>query len=149
MNPQALEKLHDIWQPPPASWMPVTPAWYVLAALVGALLLWSAWRGYRRWNANAYRRAALDELTQIPVAAFDTLLKRTALAAWPRETVAPLSGVEWLAFLDHSYGGQEFSNGVGRQLPELAYRKDAEAGVDRRQLEALIRGWIERHRVRT
>jgi Domain of unknown function (DUF4381) len=52
------------------------------------------------------------------------LVRRTALAIFPRETIAPLSGAAWLDFLDRSYEGHEFSQGAGRTLGLAAQRRD-------------------------
>ena len=38
------------------------------------------------------------------------ILKRVALAVWPRQEVAPLYGEEWAAFLDGSCGRSRFSS---------------------------------------
>ena len=81
--------------------------------------------GYRR--ANRYRREALAELKRIAqaptemaaqqvAAELSLLVRRTTLAAFPREQVAPLAGETWLAFLDRSVGGTEFTDGAGRLL---------------------------------
>jgi hypothetical protein len=90
--------------PPPVSWWPPAPGWYVVGALAVALAVWSAWRGWERWRAAVYRRAALAELRRLERRAADgsqhaaalrevpALVKRTALAAYPLGTVASLSG---------------------------------------------------------
>jgi Ca-activated chloride channel family protein len=84
-------------------------------------------------------------LAEIPV-----LVKRTALAAFPRSEVAGLSGEKWLTFLDKTLGGKGFTGDVGRLLPELAYAPgprisrlpDETIG----KLIQLIRQWIHAHK---
>src|SRR5262245_3171457 len=58
------------------------------------------------------RLAALgrDDSREV-TSALALLVRRTALAAFPRQEVASLAGPAWLAFLDRSYGGHEFSQG--------------------------------------
>jgi len=76
------------------------------------------------YRVNAYRRAALKEIRaagESPAMRAD-ILRRTALAAYPRSDVAGLHGEEWLAFLDASYRGSQFRSGVGRVLATAAYR---------------------------
>jgi len=72
-------------------------------------------------------------------------VRRTALAAFPREHVAPLAGPAWLAFLDRSYGGQGFSLGPGRLLASAPYRRAAPDQAQLRALTALVRQWIRGH----
>ena len=78
------------------------------------------------------------------------LLKRSALAAYPRQTVASLAGEEWLRFLDDSYGGSGFSEGPGRLLLQAAYAPATQLQTlsesERRELIDLAREWVRRHR---
>ena len=80
------------------------------------------------------------------------LVKRTALAAFPREEVASLSGIEWLQFLDRTGHTDAFTRGRGRLLAELAYDPQVIAPLDAAAVEELfsvIRRWIGRHPVAT
>ena len=74
------------------------------------------------------------------------LVKRTALAAYPRERVASLSGEAWLEFLDRTGGTREFTDGAGRLLIDLAYDPSLtlpESEID--GVNAVARAWILRH----
>jgi len=132
----------------PATWT----SRIVIALLISAALL-ATWRFVRRWHANRYRRAALAELDQLlrspntgtasADAALALLVRRTALAAFPRDKIAPLAGRAWLAFLDQSYGGDEFSNGVGRVLETAPYARPHPENVT--PLAELVRRWIQTH----
>jgi hypothetical protein len=142
-----LDRLAEPPQPAPISIAPQTAGWTVLAVLLALVLVWLAWRGVQRWRANAYRRAALAELDAAgddPVAIAD-ILRRTALAAWPRERVASLSGADWLRFLDATGGGGGFADGPGAALAGAPYRSDAAAPAP--GLGALAARWVRRHRV--
>ena len=112
-----MPELADLVTPSPPSWMPQTTGWLVVGLVILAGLAWLGWRAGRRWYANRHRRAALAELTRwTPQLAGDDrtraqallalaeLLKRVALAEWPREAVAPLSGPGWHQFL-HAHAG--------------------------------------------
>jgi len=149
--------LINIPLPQPVSLLPATWASRIVIALVVAGVVVAAWRLVHRFRANRYRRAALaepDRLLQSPggapgelAASLALLVRRTALEAFPRETIAPLAGTRWLAFLDHSYGGHEFSEGPGRLLASAPYgRMTAETG-DLRSLQDLVRRWIRGHHV--
>jgi hypothetical protein len=161
---QALEKLHDVVLPPPVSMTPQTAGWYVLFALAGLLLLVTCVALARKRLRNRYRREALRELAALEAGAGDGaarnaalralpgLLRRTALAVWPRDEVAPLSGDAWLTFLDRTYGGDGFAKGPGKLVALAAYEPDRDlAGIgekDAREAFALAGEWIRRHRVR-
>ncbi|MDQ6436595.1 DUF4381 domain-containing protein [Mesorhizobium sp. LHD-90] len=158
----ALQKLADIAQPPLVSWMPQTWGWAVLAVLVAALLFWGAWRWHRHRVRNRYRREALAELARIEaglgapegradaVAEAAALLKRVALAAWPRETVASLSGPDWVAFLRKTAGGSSFPDAAAALLDDAEYRGPPDRAVpkaDEKAFLAAARRWIEGHHV--
>jgi hypothetical protein len=133
VSKSGLEKLHEILLPDPVSWMPHTVGWYAVFGLIVAVIGWWVYGRLRRFQKNRYRRLALAELAVIEgelqqperraeaLAEIPVLLKWTALAAFPRIDVAGLSGERWLTFLDKTMGGKDFSDGVGRLLPELAY----------------------------
>lgn len=159
-----LRQLADITVPAPVSMMPQTWGW---AALGGLFLLAGAfafWRWYRRWEANRYRREALADLRDIEaklaapttrgaaLAALPVLLKRTALAIWPRESVAGLHGTGWTGFLDGHSGGPVFPIASARFFEEAEYRgSEALCAVpepEARTYAAAARHWIEAHHVR-
>jgi hypothetical protein len=117
------------------------------------------WR--RRWLANRYRRDALAELALIEsnlgdaagraeaLAAMPELLKRVALAAWPRAAVAQLSGDQWLAFLRAHGAGDAFDGSAAKLLDDLEYRpakaRDGINEEEARRFAASARRWIEGH----
>ena len=104
-------------------------------------------RAWLRWRADGYRRAALRELCEAPDAELPALLKRTALAAWPRGAVASLSGDEWLRFLDRTGGKPVFEGGLGRSLTDLTWRPDRPVDPSSRDaLRDAVRDWIRQHR---
>jgi hypothetical protein len=158
-----LEKLHEILLPDPASWMPRTVGWYLVFGLIVVVIGWWVYSRFQHYRKNRYRKFALAELhiierelqqpekrakalVQIPV-----LLKRTALAAFPRSDVAGLSGEKWLAFLDKTMGGKEFTGAEGRLLPEVAYAPPTRGeAVPRESVEKLlnlVRRWIKMHAI--
>lgn len=148
-----LAGLIDIPLPQEVSLWPQTWALRIAIALITASALVAVWRLGHRFYANKYRREALAELDAMMAnGALDqmrlsVLVRRTALGAFSRETVAPLTGPAWLAFLDRSYGGREFSERAGRLLISAPYQR---APISRDQLEALtdlVRRWIRGHHV--
>jgi hypothetical protein len=148
MKPGTLDHLHDFYQPPPPSWMPQTIGWYIVFGLLALLAVWAAWRMLMRWRHNRYRREALRELEHTEVSGIPVLLKRVALAAWPREQVAPLSGESWLQFLETHGGKGAFAKDTGRLLVELDYHQAAPTDADEHAIREAAGDWIRRHRVR-
>lgn len=148
-----LAGLQELPPPDPISYAPATAGWVVIGALLLALLIYLAWRAAKRWRANAYRRAALAELTAIEktvaIGTLPALLKRTAMAATSREEVAGLNGQEWLRFLDRTLGGESFTRGHGQLLTRIAYRNQPQLDDIPRddvvQLLQLSRRWIKHH----
>ena len=152
---EKLLNLKEIQLPEPVSYMPQTFAWYILLlfalSLVGLWILYS----HRRSIQNRYRTEALRQLDEIeqsmrPLSELPALVKRVGLAIAKRGTVASLSGDAWLAFLDSTWKGKEFTAGPGRMLPELSYRKTLSqpSASDKRMRDMfiLLRRWIRRHR---
>ena len=147
----ALQKLADIALPPPVSWWPQTWGWAALAGLLALLAVWRIVRALRRYRADRYRRAALAELDRLErtlsgaalMAVLPPLLKRVALAAWPRTDVAALSGAEWVAFLRAHGGSAGFS--ARTLLDDLEYRRATVSAAEASAAATAVRGWIEGH----
>jgi hypothetical protein len=144
-----LDKLHDFYQPPPPAWTPQTIGWYVVFAVIALLALWMAIHSLRRWLSNRYRREALRELALLQPEQFSTLLKRTALSAWPRDKVASLSGDAWLKFLNESAKSNSFHQTPGNRIEEIALRSQTLSSEDEQTLRKVTAEWIRRHRVQT
>lgn len=155
MTTDPLADLRDWHLPDPVSWWPPAPGWWLVAAgiLVGLVLvvrLWFRWRGRTSLQLAARlelerlgRDLAADGDRRRYLAELSRLLRRLALARYPRAQVAGLTGDDWLAFLDATGGAGEFSDGVGRVLVESAYRPTAEILFDPERLTTLVRRWID------
>jgi hypothetical protein len=164
----ALAKLADIVAPPPVSFAPQTWGWVALVIVLLALAGWAFARCIRWRRANRYRAAALLELAEIErrlshgetaaaLAALSPLIKRAALAAWPRAQVASLSQAGWVAFLEKSEGGPAARADIATPLSVLLSEGEylspealAETPVeDAHACARAARKWIETHRVST
>jgi hypothetical protein len=153
VTPDPLAQLQDYHLPDPVGWWPPAPGWWLLT-LVGALsLLWATRLLLHRWRRGAARRRALRELRDLSqthaanpdrgalLQRLSQLLRRFALARFPRDQVAGLSGERWLAFLeDHGRDGG-FLDGPGRLLVDAAYRPDPDT-AQLPDLLRLVRDWI-------
>jgi hypothetical protein len=149
----ALAGLQELPLPPPVPYTPQTVGWVGVALVLVAAAALVIWRVIRHRRANAYRRAALAELTVIErdaaVAQLPVLLKRTAIAATSREHVAALTGADWLRFLDSTLDTDAFTQGAGRLLTQIAYYDAGQLQTippaDLQQLVHLSRRWIQHH----
>ncbi|MEY8829383.1 DUF4381 domain-containing protein [Sedimentitalea sp. XS_ASV28] len=141
---ELLDRLEPAPEPPPIAMTPQTIGWVWLAVALVTTMLILLRLVLRHRRANAYRRAALGALAGAgdDPARIAQILRRTALAAFPREDVAALTGERWLNFLDRTMPGDGFANGPGRALAEAPYREVAATPG----LAELARRWVKAHR---
>lgn len=151
-----LSELRDIHLPEPIHSWPIAPGWWILLLLILFSLISAIKFLRRRWKNNRYRRSGQQQLKQLLqeyqlhqdprqyLKRFSELMKRIALACFPRERVASLSGEEWVAFLDQTGRTDEFSLGHGQVLMYGAYEPDTEFEVQ--PLHELGMKWIREHR---
>ncbi|MGE9270776.1 MAG: DUF4381 domain-containing protein [Verrucomicrobiales bacterium] len=141
----SLSNLRDLALPPEVSWWPLAPGWWILitlATLTGCALLIRALLLYR---ANAYRREALRELRSardLPTVA--ALLRRTALAVYPREEVAPLTGNDWLNWLEE-HGPESTPPAIRSQFVSCIYGS-ATVAENLPDFKQWAQRWIQFHR---
>ena len=126
--------LRDLHLPDAIGWWPLAPGWWVVVAILGAVLGYILLCTYRRWQFNAPRRYAMRELAYYeaeylkhrnPVTLgkqLSELLRRGMLAYAPREDVAGLTGGDWLAWLDQGMPLPYFHTEGGKSLLNLPYR---------------------------
>lgn len=120
MPKNPLQSLHDIHLPDPIYWWPLAPGWYVLTSVFFLLLLITGWFALQRYKNARPKRHALrllqtykqqyqeEKNPQLTCARVSELLKRVALAYFPREKVASLSGDQWLLFLHQTGRNTDF-----------------------------------------
>lgn len=145
---ELMDLLHEIVEPPAIAWLPQTPGWFVLAAWILTLVVIA----FRHWLAvrrrNRYRRDALDELDRMAgdggctASEVALVVKRTALAAYPRDQVASLCGNDWAAFLCSSAGNDPVVAAGAESFATAAYRAD----TDGKALLEPARRWVRVHR---
>ena len=146
MNPEqpaSLNDLRDIVEAEAVSWWPLAAGWWLLivvAAVVSGIVALRLWRKYR---GNAYRRAAMRQLrsanTDVQIA---QLLKRTALATFPRAEIAPLTGSTWIHWLEET-GGAPCPALAAQRLTEGVFAS-ANAGASP-ELRDFVAAWINNH----
>lgn len=155
MNPNDLS-LRDIHLPAEIGWWPLAWGWWlVIGLLVIGLVLLGWWlltrRSHRpkRINLSA-QTSALQELDRIEqnyrndplglVRELSVLLRRIAISLYGRRSVAGLTGISWLKFLDQQGGSPVFSQRFQQALTELPYRAQGSADVS--ALVQEVRQWL-------
>lgn len=146
-----LSHLADVVQPAPVPWWPPAPGWWIIGAAFLISLLILSLAALLRYRRNAYRRAALAELSALSpatdpesAAKISAILKRVALVSYPRTDVARLSGSAWLAFLDGAGATHDFTESPAAQLVTAPYSGQLREG-DR--VLAVAQDWVRNHRV--
>ncbi len=144
-DPASLDRLHDLALSPEVPWWPLAPGWYVLIALAFAAAAWLAFRAWKLWLSNAYRRAALQELKSLDTpASVAELLRRTALAIAPRTVIAELTGPAWPDWLT-AQCPEPMPESVRTQLTAGIYQAPSN-NPDLTPLKTYATHWITRHR---
>lgn len=149
----ALGDFVEVIPPADISWLPQTAGWAWLGAALLLVALRLTWQWLRRWYRNRYRREAIARLRQLArshgddgwLPELNKLLKLTAMAAFSRESVARLSGDEWVEFLDRQCPAPVFSPQQRSLLATGTYRNAALADEARRELVAACLAWIRQH----
>ncbi len=146
-----LENLRDIHSPPPISFWPPAPGWWILVALI-LLGIVGGWLLFRWQKKRALQKAALAELNQLQQSLSDgldlstfsaqvsTLLRRLALTQFNRNEVSGLTGNAWLEFLDRTGQTDRFTQGVGKVIITAPYQ--ATTDIDGQELIVIVKNWI-------
>jgi hypothetical protein len=155
-NPQQLLQLRDIHLPGAPAFWPPAPGWWLVVAVLLALLAWLTVAALRRYRIRRQRQRVLaalaglelqlaSERTPDALAHISVLLRRLALMRFPRQEVAALTGRAWLRFLDASGGNGRFADGPGRVLATGPYQRSLPSDLDAAVFVALVREWVDRN----
>lgn len=159
-NTLTIADLRPYAMPDPVPVLPLSGwAWCFLILVVLVAAAWVA-LAVMRWRSHAYRRAGLRLLAELregrrqaqskpralPVHHdINVILKRVALAAYPRERVATLSGQAWLTFLQKSCPKASLPESCGSLLTYPDSTDHTEDDIAR--LFAFASDWIQGHRL--
>ena len=148
-----LANLRDIHIPGAIDPWPPAIGWWLIAAAALIAISYGIYLLFKWWKSNQYRREGIRALRYLLenhvsekqyLRDYSDLLKRIALSAYARESVANLTGEAWVSFLDRSTGTQEFSMGEGQILIQGNYELNPSVDVDK--LHRLGLYWIKKHR---
>ncbi len=133
----SLNDLQDIVVPAAPGWWPPAAGVWVLLVIFMIALIFVGYRLYQYRQRNRYRQAGLlllaDAATEHEVS---VILKRVALAAFPREQVASLYGSEWVAFLQQTCPQSTFAESFASEQSHKATPA----------LKDTAAAWIQHHR---
>ena len=152
-----LSALRDIHLPPDPGFWPPAPGWWILALILVLAAIALGW--WRRSVARRRRpqREALQALADLRDALAQgeaphriasesaSLLRRVALARFPRQRVAGLSGRPWLEFLVEHGGGSGLAVTEAELLVTAPYVPRVNADEAERFI-GLCERWIRAHR---
>lgn len=143
---QLQAKLLQPEEPTPISMWPETEGWLWLGLGVVTLLVYLGIKWFKHYQANAYRREAVSELTRAgdDAGAIAEIVRRVALMAYSRSKVAGLYGEDWLRFLDNARGKPGFDSDLGRKMNSAPYNINSEPVLG---LNHLAVDWVKRHKL--
>lgn len=152
MTVNLINQLRDIHYPMPISIWPLALGWFLLIGFclfLFALMLF-IWK--KNNKKNRLKKIVLKRLVELQnqqqhmhdvSEELSILLKRVALANYPRHEVAGLHGEAWLKFLDKSSMTKDFSQGPGRLLIVSPY--SAKSGPLPDALFHLLQSWVKKN----
>ncbi|MEM1243655.1 MAG: DUF4381 domain-containing protein [Pseudomonadota bacterium] len=115
-----LQQLKDIHLPQAIRFFPTAPGWIFLFTLMtiglGYLLFYLFISSKRKQKRILLKKLqyTVDYLQNKPnklIAELNLLMKQAALVVYPREKIVPLTGINWLNFLDKTGKTNQFSQG--------------------------------------
>ena len=149
-NQTLLQQLKDVHLPPVPDFWPISNIGFIiLGCVVFFIIVMSRWIR-KIWVRNFPKRIALKELSTIKnnfsgdtksIIKVSILLRRVALAYYPRSEVAGLVGNNWLQFLDRTGDTHEFSAGAGTLLVSAPYQLPKSRDIE--VLLNIVEKWIK------
>ncbi len=138
-----LDQLQEVPEPMPVSLFPQTVGWLILGGVLLVILGYYAWRWFQKYQANAYRRAALAEIAaaENDPATLENILRRAALSALGRERVAGVHGADWLALLQAALPNRDMDIDLATTLAAAPYRPTAPSA----ELTRFVQDWVRHH----
>ncbi|WP_417345942.1 DUF4381 domain-containing protein [Ferrimonas sp.] len=148
METNPLAKLNDILTTPLSGFWPLSTAATLLVMAFIACVFALVFVSIRGWRRRAPVRAAQSELLALPdqveITELSSLIKRCALAYYPRSDIASLAGNEWDLWLSHHQNREQQLSWQGlsaRQYsPDSTVSKEEYLSLIRDTLTSLGKG---------
>lgn len=148
---ESIDSLKDIYLPIKPSLFPLP--WEANTIILVVLLLITVYIFYirkktfsKRIGVNKlekiYEQYQKDNNSQHCVMQISIIMKRIALAYFPRKKVAKISGIEWLEFLDKTSRTTNFTKGPGSALKDTQYQASTDISV--KDFMLVCKDWIKK-----
>ena len=149
----SLDNLNDISVPSLVGFFPLAPGWYIVFLLIVALLFHFAYKRYKSYEKEQYRRDAEEELEALNdknrdnTIALLSLAKRVGISAYGRETIVPLNRDAWWDFMEE-HSNATVNSETRASIEKLLYEEGV--AFDVCVFDAvflMVSQWIETHKV--
>lgn len=155
-----IKGLEPLIPPEDVSAWPPGPGWYLVAFLLLVVLTYLLFKYIRKHRRMRYRLLALKHLVTIREEAgtaprqedlqeVNRLLKRTALSAFPRSSVAGIHGKGWQEFLEAHYPSGTLDSNQWNLLCHELFKHPGKVHISLPDWEALVNytgNWIRKHK---
>ena len=156
-NTASIESLNlgSLYEPDAIGFSFQSPGWYILAGILFLVVVYFFILWARDYVKNAYRREALKNLSAIEAGIGQhkekeslqdalVLLKIVAIQTFGREKVAPLSGSDWLGFLEERGKDTPFLK-YSAAISASLYRSEEPGKKEVENIMDLSKRWIITH----
>ena len=133
-----LANLRDIHLPADVGWWPLAPGWWVLIAVIFALLVWAMYKWLKRRKHQQLLLDVKQELIQIQsqfnqqqskqtlILSYSELLRRLLMLHLGREDTARLSGQKWFELISNYVPDQQLSEELITLMTDGKYQRKVE-----------------------
>ncbi|MBB3699748.1 DUF4381 family protein [Flammeovirga yaeyamensis] len=149
---QLANQVLDFIPPEKVDMTPNAIGWWIIAGLVGLVVLVMIVKWYINYLNSTYRRTAIQQIDEMiaqqttsndKVYHINQILKRVALTTYSRTEVASLQGAEWVSFLnDHSKS--KFNSQEEELMINAPYMKTEQIN-NVESLATSAKKWIKSH----
>lgn len=152
------QQLRDVQTPEAVSWWPLAIGWWLVAAIVISLIIFSIIKLVKHRQRNAYKKLAVAELNQhfsdwqesqnnnAYLQAANAVLKRSCsyFNSQLNTPTASLSGRSWVVYLN-AHCKTKFSNNTENALSYELYKENPTSDIDNVHQE--VKTWLLKHSI--
>jgi|GEM_PF-1277880 len=142
-----IERFHDIVEADAVSFWPLASGWWMVIGLIlVGLCIWT-WKAWRKFLTNAYRKQALQALSQASTPADVASILRRCVRVWlTGPELSELSEAEWLDLLIRT-GGKALPEELAKNWQAQIYSSEPAEHID--LWKSFAQEWIRKHQPET